>query len=272
MAAYRLYFLGFKDAIQARQDFTAENDTEAKMIGGLLWRACADCYRGYELWQITRRLARESDGDTLVPPPAVEHLAPPLQERLLELQEALLGSHWRAAQSGVLLAATKALRRSLNGGTATLAYRDLTRYIYATTGTRMMSLQIAEGNQLRLRGSRGFDRFFDEYFAVVENGTCACGAAFKNRRQMVVPAIDSSPVFVGQKSLDVLRAQGVTSCISTPLLGGDGSIAGMFSIHRDAVWNPADGELAQLRHIAQEIVAAMANPLCAAAKHMHPAV
>lgn len=102
MAAYRLYFLGFKDAIEARQDFTAENDNDAKLIGALLWRACGDCYQGYELWQATRRLARESDGDTFVSPPAVEHLAPPLQERLLELQEALLGSHWRAAQSMAL--------------------------------------------------------------------------------------------------------------------------------------------------------------------------
>jgi len=118
MAAYRIYFLGFKDAIQARQDFTAENDTDAKMIGGLLWRACADCYQGYELWQTTRRLAYESDVDMLVAPPAVEHLATPLQERLLELQEALLASHWRAAQSMALLTATKTLRRSLNGGTA----------------------------------------------------------------------------------------------------------------------------------------------------------
>src|SRR6185503_13635235 len=103
MAAYRLYFLDFKDAIQARQDFAAENDNDAKIIGRLLWRACADCYQGYELWQTTRHLAHESDRHTLVAPLAVEHLAPQLQERLLELQEDLLGSHWRAAQSTALL-------------------------------------------------------------------------------------------------------------------------------------------------------------------------
>lgn len=138
MAAYRLYFLGFNDAIEARQDFTAENDNDAKLIGALLWRACADCYQGYELWQTTRRLARESAGETLASPPAVEQLAPPLRERLLELQEELLASHWRAAQSVALLTATKALRRSLNGnGLAAVTYEDVVRYICGKTGTKM---------------------------------------------------------------------------------------------------------------------------------------
>lgn len=273
MAAFRLYFLGFKDAIQARQDFTADNDNDAKTIAKLLWRACIDCYQGYELWQTTRRLACENNEDMPVAPPAIEHLAPPLQERVLELQEELLGSHWRAAQSMALLTATTALRRSLHGDdTATLLYRDVTHYICATTGSTMMSLQMADGAQLRLCGSRGFDRLFDEYFAIVDGTDCACGAALKNASQTVVPAIDSSPIYAGRQSLDVLRAQGAASCVSTPLLGGDGRITGMFSILRPDIWNPADGELARLRHIARQITAAMANPLCAGAQRRRAAV
>lgn len=126
--------------------------------------------------------------------------------------------------------------------------------------------------RLILRGSRGFGRVFDEFFAVVATGHCACGVAFENGRQIIVPAIASSPIFAGQESLDVLRAQGVASCVSTPLVGRNGRLAGMFSIHRDAVWSPLDGELAQLRHIANNIAAAIADPLSAQARCIRAAV
>lgn len=51
MGAYRLYLLDAKGAIQARQDFVTDSDTEAMTTGSLLWRSCADCYPGYELWK-----------------------------------------------------------------------------------------------------------------------------------------------------------------------------------------------------------------------------
>lgn len=271
MAAYRLYFLNSQNAIQARQDFAAENDGDARIIGELLWQACTDCYQGYELWQTARRIARAIGIPTRTP--AVDGIGRELQERVLTLQETLLDSHWRAAQSATLLAATENLRRSLNGnGPAGVSPRDVVRYICDKTGAKMMSLQLAEGMRLLLRGSRGFARIFDEYFAVVTTGHCACGAAFESAQQLVVPAIDASPIFAGQESLDILRAQGVASCVSTPLSGRNGDIAGVLSVHRDVVWTPADGELAQLRDIANDVTTAMTDPLSAAARSMRPAV
>jgi GAF domain-containing protein len=260
MAAYRLYFLDSKNAIQARQDFAAADDGEAQTVGALLWQACADCYDGYELWQLTRRIACETGIPAVAP--SLERLGPDLKTRLLALQESLLGSRWRAAESVTLRVATESLRRILNGSApAGIGHQDMVRYIVGKTGTKMMSLQLTEGLRLMLRGSRGFSRVFDEFFAVVVTGHCACGVAFENARQIVVPAIDASPIFAGQESLGVLRGQGVASCVSTPLLGSNGRIAGMFSIHRDRVWSPLEGELAQLRHIAKDIAAALADPL-----------
>jgi hypothetical protein len=273
MAAYRLYFLDAKGAIQARQDFAAEDDREAMTIAGLLWQACVDCYEGYELWQRTRRVARARVDSNPASPPAIDHIGREMRQRLLELQEALLSSHWRAAHSAALRAATEALRRRLAGsGTPGITPDDLMRYIGAKVRAEMMSLQLTEGSRLMLRGSRGFDRFFDDYFAIVDCDDCACGVAFKRARQTVVPTIDASPIYAGQRSLGVLRAQGVVSCVSTPFLGGDGAIAGMFSILRPDIWHPADGELAQLRHIANDITAAIADPLSAEARHLHAGV
>jgi GAF domain-containing protein len=271
MAAYRLYFLGTDGGIQAREDFAAEDDIEANTIADLLLHACADCYQGYELWQARRLLARKSALSAA--DLEIERLDRPLQGRVLAMQEKLLGSHWRVAESARLLAATESLRRGLAAnGPAEVSPRDVVRYICGNTGARMMSLQLADGMRLLLRGSRGFERIFDEFFAVVATGHCACGVAFENAQQIVVPSIESSPIFAGQEALDVLRGQGVAACVSTPLPGSNGGIAGMFSIHRDTVWNPFDGELAQLRHIAREIAAAFADPLGAVAQRIRTAV
>lgn len=272
MGAYRLYFLDAEGGIQARQDFAAEDDGEARIISDALRHACAECYEDYELWQAKRCLGRgDGDGQMIDAAKPIDGDAR-LQARVLELEELLLGSHWRVARSEYLLAATATLRRSLDGkATATLTHEEMIRYICAKTGPTMMSLQLAEGTRLTLRGSRGFDRFFDEFFAVVETDDCACGVAFQNARQIVVPAIDSSPIYAAHESLDVLRAQGVASCVSTPFFASDGGIAGMFSILRRTVWHPADGELAQLRQIAADIAAALADPFSAAARLMRAA-
>jgi hypothetical protein len=271
MTAYRLYFLDAKGAIQARQDFAASSDTEAKTIGVLLWQACADCYYGYELWQTTRRLARESD-DTAAPPPAIERIGKYMQKRVLDLQEMLITSQWHAAKSKGLLAATETLRRHLVGDIPAITHRDMMRYICGITGTGMMSLQLVEGTSLKLRGSHGFDAFFDDYFATVERDDCACGVAMKNASQTVVPTIEASPIYAGHETLDVLRTRGAVSCVSTPFLGSDGSIAGMFSLLRPTVWNPAEGELKQLEHIARHITAAITDPLSVEARLMREAV
>lgn len=273
MPAYRIYFLDTKGRIQARQDFAAESDAQARTISGAVYQACAECYQDYELWQATRCLVRGDGRSRLIPAQMPEDSDISLQTRVLELEELLLNSHWRVARSEALLAAAETLRRRFDGhGTATLTHSEIVRYICGKTGAAMMSLQLAEGTRLRLRGSRGVDRFFDEYFAVVVTGHCACGVALKDARQIVVPAIESSPIYAGQEALDVLRAQGVVSCVSTPFLGSNGGVAGMFSILRDFVWNPLDGELAQLQHIANDISAAIADPLSAEALRLRAAV
>lgn len=221
MAAYRLYFLDTKGAIQARQDFAADNDVQAKLISGTLWHACDESYPDFELWQATRCLGRANrdSGATIASPPGYDDAI--AQMRVLELEERLLDSHWRVAKSKQLLASVETLRRRIDGNAPNaVTHQDVVRYICGKTDTKMMSLQLAEGMRLVLRGSRGFTGMFDEFFAIVATGHCACGVAFENARQIVVPAIDSSPIFAGQKALDVLRAEGVVSCVSTPLLSG----------------------------------------------------
>jgi hypothetical protein len=111
MTACHLYFLTAQGAIQARQEFAAENDAQAKRISDTLWRACDECYPDYELWQEARCLGRGKGGDTIAAAPLPREDDAILQARVLELGERLLDSHWRVAQSQQLLAAVEALRR-----------------------------------------------------------------------------------------------------------------------------------------------------------------
>lgn len=116
MAEYRLFFLGSDGAIEARQDFSAPDDSAAQQIMTVLAEATADAHHGVMLWQGTRRLfEKHEDAQPECGTPqrvfpaalAAEH-----QQCVLDCGEALLHSHWRLAKSKKLLAAMNELRRN----------------------------------------------------------------------------------------------------------------------------------------------------------------
>ena len=56
MASYRIYFFG-ETAIVGRHDFTADNDQIAIQIAHVLFDACSDDCRSFDLWQGARLIA-----------------------------------------------------------------------------------------------------------------------------------------------------------------------------------------------------------------------
>jgi hypothetical protein len=115
MAEYRLFFLGTDGAIEARQDFSAPDDGAALQIMTVLGDVTADVHHGVMLWQGTRRLFEKHDGaqPEFGTPQSVTPamLAAQMQQTVLECEEALLGSHWRLAQSKMLLDAMNDMRQ-----------------------------------------------------------------------------------------------------------------------------------------------------------------
>jgi len=100
---------------------------------------------------------------------------------------------------------------------------------------------------LRLVASRGFDKHFLDFFAVVPDGDhCACGTALKRGDRIIVADVERSPIFVGQRSGDVLREAEVRSVQSTPLVGRNGNLVGMVSTHWRHMWEPMDDALKRL--------------------------
>ncbi|HEY3919888.1 MAG TPA: GAF domain-containing protein [Stellaceae bacterium] len=125
--------------------------------------------------------------------------------------------------------------------------------IREAVGAEMMSLQFVEGNKLRLVASYGFDKAFGDFFAVVSmDDPTSCAAAFDRKAQIFAADIFASPFFSGEP-LEVLRAAGVRSVISTPLMSRGDEQLGILSIHRSTVWHITSAELKQITQLCQQI-------------------
>ena len=107
-------------------------------------------------------------------------------------------------------------------------------------GTGMGNIQLAAGEGLRIVAQRGFQAPFLDFFAVVDHRGSACGVAAKEGRQVVVPDVESDPIFAGTPALHTLLRAGLRAVQSTPLVGQSGELLGVLSTH-DERPGAADG-------------------------------
>jgi hypothetical protein len=100
--------------------------------------------------------------------------------------------------------------------------------------------------RLQIEGKRGFGQDFADAFSYLDEPGTLCGHAFGDARQVVVDDVDSSPLF-SESAREILQANEVRACVSTPIVDADGKVRGVVSTHqrqRDAVPDEAD-----LRHV-----------------------
>ena len=93
------------------------------------------------------------------------------------------------------------------------------QYFHQATGT------------LRLVAHPGFGRRFTSFFETVQGYDTSCGTAATDQRPVLVQDVRTSPIFAGSPELDVLLASGVGSCVSIPVITGDG-LLGVVSTHQ----------------------------------------
>lgn len=91
------------------------------------------------------------------------------------------------------------------------------------------TLQLLEGNSLTIVAQHGHDRPFLDFFAAAESVASVCGEASRQAERVIVPDVESSPLFSGTASLPVLRAAGVRSVQSTPLRTRNGRLLGILT-------------------------------------------
>jgi PAS domain S-box-containing protein len=105
------------------------------------------------------------------------------------------------------------------------------------------TLQLVDGNSLRIVAHHGHQQPFLEFFAAAENRASACGEALQSGQRVVVPDIETSPLFVGTASLAVLREAGVRAVQSTPMVSRTGSLLGILTTHWGEPYSPDEHDL-----------------------------
>jgi PAS domain S-box-containing protein len=114
----------------------------------------------------------------------------------------------------------------------------------------MGTLQLLEGDALKIAAHRNFDPAFLEFFQIVRNSDSACGAALAKRERVVVEDVALSPIYSTQTRQATLAA-GARAVQSTPLVSHSGRVLGTVSTHYRASKSPSDGELRALDVLAR---------------------
>jgi PAS domain S-box-containing protein len=114
------------------------------------------------------------------------------------------------------------------------------------------TLQLLDGDKLRIVAHSGHGQAFLDFFANAEARDSVCGEAMKNSRRVVVEDIEKSPVFAGSPSLAVLRAAGVRAVQSTPLLSRGGKMLGILTTQWSSPHVPDEQDIWRLEVLVRQ--------------------
>jgi DNA-binding response OmpR family regulator len=121
----------------------------------------------------------------------------------------------------------------------------------ADKGTFQLYDDVAEC--LTLKRHVGFGPELERQYGLVAVGRdCTCGQAIRRRRRTVTENVFTDDSVAGLR--DFFRLEGLTACVSTPLVGRDGKILGMLSAHFSRPHRPTDHELGMLDLYVQQAV------------------
>ncbi len=110
---------------------------------------------------------------------------------------------------------------------------------------------------LELVAQRGFQRPFLEYFRFVADENSACGWALTRQRPVMVEDVADSPLFANRPQLEVMLDAGIRAVKSLPLIGSEGRVLGMLSVHYRQPNGQAPGTSQSLKVLARTIGLAM---------------
>jgi transcriptional regulator with XRE-family HTH domain len=122
----------------------------------------------------------------------------------------------------------------------------------AATGAERGNIQIAGPGGLTIAVQVGFAKRFLDFFACVNDGRSACGAAMQKRARLVVPDVDRDAIFAGTEAREVMLDAGARAVQSTPLIARSGALLGMLSTHYERPYRPSEDELQPVDHVAAD--------------------
>ena len=122
----------------------------------------------------------------------------------------------------------------------------------AIVGAEKGTLQLVEGDSLRIVAHHGHEHPFLNFFASAENVASVCGEATRRGERVVVQDVEASPLFAGTPSLPVLRDAGVRAVQSTPLLSRRGELLGILTTQWGIPYVPDEHDLWRIDLLARQ--------------------
>ena len=119
--------------------------------------------------------------------------------------------------------------RLLDAGGLQPLLQEIMDTAVAIMGAARGTLQLLEGDSLRIVAHHGHQQPFLDFFASAERRASVCGEAMQRGQRVVVPDIETSPLFAGTPSLAVLREAGVRAVQSTPMTSRTGALLGILT-------------------------------------------
>jgi two-component sensor histidine kinase/putative methionine-R-sulfoxide reductase with GAF domain len=112
----------------------------------------------------------------------------------------------------------------------------------AITDAKKGTIQLydLDSGALILAAQHGFHHFFLQYFKEVRNDGSSCAMAMRSREQVLVEDVESSQIFAGHPSRNVLLTEEVRAVISTPLTSSTGVLLGVISVHFERPHRPTE--------------------------------
>lgn len=122
----------------------------------------------------------------------------------------------------------------------------------AIAGAKKGTLQLIEGDSLRIVAQHGHDRSFLDFFDAAENVVSVCGEAMNRGERVVIEDVEMNPLFAGTPSLPVLQNAGVRAVQSTPLISREGKLLGILTTHWGIPYVPDAHDLWRIDLLARQ--------------------
>ena len=142
--------------------------------------------------------------------------------------------------------------RPVEGVGMQLLLQDVMDAAVAIVDAQFGTLQLLEGDSLRIVAHHNHRQAFLDFFAAAENTASVCGEATRRGERVVVAEVESDPLFVGTPSLEVMRRAGVRAVQSTPLMTRGGDLLGILTTQWAAPHSPDEHDLWRIDLLARQ--------------------
>ncbi|HEY3276378.1 MAG TPA: GAF domain-containing protein [Syntrophorhabdaceae bacterium] len=121
----------------------------------------------------------------------------------------------------------------------------------AIMDARKGTLQLMDGNRLRIVAHYNHTPQFLDFFGSAGNVASVCGEATARGERVIVEDVETSPFLAGTSSLAVLRDAGVRAVQSTPLVSRRGDLLGILTTQYGAPHVPDEHSLRRMDMLAR---------------------